>query len=154
MKCKIDLTAKFNDQFTKITSYDNGEDEAVAEPYAAVLRGTDSLMHFIQLPAWSTTRNCHDAALAVPPNPGPRIGCSGPKALQYSIQKDLKRLTGYDSLEKDDQIRIFREALYLAPDDALAEESARAELANYLDAYHKVGRQLFYLLLSGCCRDV
>lgn len=131
---KIDLTSHFNEQFTRVTSYDNDEDHAVAQLQVA----SRNQQLFIQLPTWAATSDSHDETRAVPPRPAPRMRCSAPKAVRSNVRKDPSRRTGHENLTKEQQ-KVIREALYLAPNDALALEAARSELALNLDASRKAG---------------
>ena len=94
---KIDLTSHFNEQFTRVTSYDNDEDHAVAQLQVA----SRNQQLFIQLPTWAATSDSHDETRAVPPRPAPRMRCSAPKAVRSNVRKDPSRRTGHENLPKN-----------------------------------------------------
>jgi hypothetical protein len=121
---KIDLTSKFNDQFTKVTSYDDEEDHAVAQ--LQVASRNQQLQYFIQLPGWYDKNACTA-----------KNTCSGPAALKDYVQTELKRLTGQTSLT-DPQAQAVLNALVLpkAQQDQL--DDNRNSLALDLNAFQNL----------------
>lgn len=126
---KIDLTSKFNEQFTKVTSYNNDEDQAVAA--LQVASRNQQLQDFIQLPGWHQACS-DDTNLQVP--------CSGPAGLSYEVRRTLFRLTGYRTLDAN-QRKGLHDALFLAPADAKALEVTRTKLADDLSDFAKARGQ-------------
>jgi len=120
---KIDLTSKFNDQFTKVTSYDNDEDKAVAQLQTA--SRNRQLQDFIQLPGWHQA--CSD-------DENRQVSCSGAPGLSYEVRQTLSRLTGYSTLDAN-QREGLHDALFLAPADADALKATRKKLARDLSAF-------------------
>jgi len=126
---KIDLASKFNDQFTKVTSYDNDEDKAVAQLQTA--SRNRQLQDFIQLPGWYQA--CSD-------DENHQVPCSGAPGLSYEVHRTLVRLTGYRTLNASQREGLHK-ALFLAPADADALKAIRKTLTDDLSDFATAGGQ-------------
>lgn len=126
---KIDLTSKFDEQFKKITSYDDQEDQAVASLQTASRNW--ELQQFIQMPAWQQTWSCPDVSNHNAP-------CSGVPRLRYQADRSLRTLIGYPSLDSSHHLAL-RQAFYDLQATLINQDTTREELASALSEYKRLG---------------